>query len=277
MAQHPGIEIAVGEVRTFEDPHYSPAAVAMLPGLFEGDPTLTRGIKRPDYLGQPDVAGRLAEHLPNAKLFVVIREPIARAISAYYHYVRHGFVPVRPLDEAFTLLLNDTWARAYPRSTEILDYGLYGKHISRYLEHFSRDQLLVFEQKGLTGDPLGSLRQAFEFLGVDPTFAPESTASVSNKGVYSPARLRLLRTKNRFTHRYTPNLDRREPRKQTPPGWLWNAAVVGLDRVVLSRFDEGRPPELSPEIRSKLTAYYAQDADALSDVLQGMPASAPWL
>ncbi|MGL5809183.1 MAG: sulfotransferase family protein, partial [Nocardioides sp.] len=267
MAQHPAIEIAEGEVRTFEDPHYSPEAVARLPELFEdnasegrgglaGTVGIVRGIKRPDYLCRPEVPSRLAEHLPEAKLFVVIREPIARAVSAYFHYVRHGFVPLRPIDEAFTNLMSDAWADDYPRSAEVLDYGNYGKHLSGYLGHFDRGQILVFEQKSLITAPETALRQAFDFVGVSPGFRPSSNA-VSNKGVYSPARLRWLRSKNRFTHRYTPGLDRREPRRKSPLGWLWNAGVVGVDRLVLSRLDPGRPPELSAELRGQLAEYYA--------------------
>jgi hypothetical protein len=282
MAQHPRIEIADGEVRYFEDPFYSPEAVASLPELFHRPAVGTlRGIKRPDYLGRPEVAERLHRHLPDALLFAVVRDPVDRAVSAYYHYVRHGFLPLLPLEDAFEALLagdSTTMAARYPRSPEILDYGLYGKHLQRYLDHFGREQLLVFEQKGLTGDPAGSLRQAFEFVGADPSFVPTATSSVSNRGVYSPMRLRLLRTKNKFVYDYTPNLDRRYPRKPSPVGWLYNAGVVGVDRLVLSRFDEGRPPALSPDLRKRVSAFYDADRAVLSELLVGMPAeNAAWL
>lgn len=282
MAQHPGIEIAEGEVRYFEDPFYSPEAVASLPELFHRPAVGTlRGIKRPDYLGRPEVAERLHHHLPEALLFAVVRDPVDRAVSAYYHYVRHGFLPLRPLDEAFEELLaggSTSMAAQYPRSPEVLDYGLYGKHLQRYLGYFSREQLMVFDQKGLTGDPTGSLRQAFEFVGADPEFVPTATSSVSNRGVYSPRRLRLLRSKNRFMFHYTPTLDRRYPRRPSPIGWLYNAGVVGVDRLVLSRFDEGRPPALSPEVRARVHAFYDEDRAVLSELLTGMPAqTAAWL
>ena len=277
MAQHPDVEIAPGEVRAFEDPFYGQGAVESLPTLFTGPPTLIRGIKRPDLLGRPEAAERLHRHLPDARLFAVIREPIARAVSAYYHYVRHGFVPLLPIDDAFRALLDRRLEPEYPRSAEILEYGLYGKHLQRYLTRYRPDQLLVFEQRSLTGNPGTSLRQAFEFLGVDPGFVPTTTAHVSNKGVYAPFRLRLLRTKNRRMYRYTPELDRRYPRRPTPWGWLWNAAVVGVDRTVLSRLDEGRPPELSAEVRQQLREFYQADRPALEAALAGMPATAAWL
>ncbi|WP_148571533.1 sulfotransferase family protein [Nocardioides caldifontis] len=278
LAQHPAIEIAEGEVRYFEDPFYSPEAVATLPELFSSPVGSTlRGIKRPDYLGHPEVPARLHEYLPDARLLVVIREPVARAVSAYYHYVRHGFAPLMPLDEAFEALVAGTLTARYPRSAEVLDYGLYGKHLSRYLEHYPVEQLKVFEQKTLTAQPEPSLRSAFEFLGVDTSFVPDTTSYVSNKGVYSPFRLRLLRTKNRFVYDYSADLRLRRPRKPSPLGWAYNAAVVGLDRTVLSRFDDGRPPALSARARAQLEEFYAQDRQALEPILAQQGVTAPWL
>lgn len=277
MAQHPRIEIAAGEVRAFEDPYYQQGAVEELPGLFSGALDRVRGIKRPDYLGRPVAAERLHRHLPQARLFAVIREPVARAVSAYFHYVRHGFVPLMPVDAAFEALLDGRLESEYPRSVEILDYGMYGRHLQRYLTLFGRDQVLVFEQRALTGDPTGSLRAAFAFVGVDPDFVPTTTTRVSNRGVYAPLRLRLLRTKNRTQYHYTPQLDRRYPRRPTPWGWAYNAAVVGVDRTVLSRFDTGRPPALAPGTRAALQEYYERDRPALEAVLDTMPAEATWL
>lgn len=277
LAQHPEVDIAPGEVRCFEDPFYSPQAPTALPGLFQGAPTAVRGIKRPDLLGRPEAPARLARHLPQARLLAVLREPVARAVSAYYHYVRHGFAPLLPLDDAFDALLGDRLVETHPRTREILAYGRYGEHLSRYHEHFDRDRVLVFEQKGLVGDPLPALRRAFVFLGVDPGFEPDTTASVSNKGVYSPTRLRLLRSKNRVTHSYSPTLDLRTPRKPSPAGWLYNAGVVGLDRLVLSRFDSGRPPALGEDVRRRVEAYYAEDRGRLLEELSGSAVTAPWL
>jgi hypothetical protein len=278
MDQHPQIEIAPGESRHFEDPDYSDGGVARLPGLFHRhDPGVVHGIKRPDYLGRPEVPGRIAEHIPDVKLFVVIREPIARAVSSYFHYVRHGFAPLMPLDDAFTALLDGSLAGSHPRATEILTYGRYAEHLDRYLGYFGRDQLMVFTQDQLIGDPVASLRRAFEFVGVDPAFVTHSQTSVSNRGVYSPTRLRLLRSKNHLLYTYTPNLDRRFPRRPSPPGWLWAATVVTIDRGLLARIDRSRPPKLAEGIRRRLEDYYADDAARLGEIL--LPGEGPvsWL
>jgi Sulfotransferase domain len=278
LSLHPDVEIPDGEVRSFEDPFYAQGAVDELPSLFlRADPRVARGIKRPDYLGRPEIPARLAKHLPDARLLVVLREPIARAVSSYFHFVRHGFVPLVPIDEAFDSLLAGSWADRFPHSSEVLEFGRYGEQLTRYLEYFPPEALLVFEQHALIGDPQGSLRRAFEFIGVEPGFKLPERDRVSNRGVYSPLRLRLLRTKNRTRYRYTEDMRRRFPKRATPWGWTYNAAVVGLDRVVLSRFDDGRPPALSPAIRARLDDYYAPDLDVLRQLLTHWPVDVTWL
>lgn len=280
LSLHPDIEIPEGEVRSFEDPFYLQDAVSDLPSLFRRPSSgVVRGIKRPSYLGRPEVAERLHRHLPQAKLFVVIREPIARAVSSYYHLARHGFVPLRPIDEAFEALLEDQWSSRYPRSRDVLTFGLYGQHLERYLQYYKDRSMMVLEQTALTRHPEAHLPRAFAFVGVDPERAgtQRQVAHVSNRGVYAPLRLRLLRTKNRTGFRYTPELDRRDPRRRTPWGWAYNAGVVQLDRKVLSRFDPGRPPELSARTRSRLEEYYRDDAERLGDLLPRWQVEAPWL
>jgi hypothetical protein len=278
LDQHPCIEIAPGEARHFEDPDYQTGAVDRLPALFTSrSPQIRRGIKRPDYLGRPEIPERLHRHLPSAQLFAVLREPVSRAVSAYYHYVRHGFVPLMRIDEAFDALLENRLVDRYPRSEEILSYGLYARHLRRFGELFPSDRIMVMYQDNLIADPASSLRSAFEFLDVDPSFVPGSAASVSNRGVYWAPRLRLLRTKNHVTFRYTDNLDRRYPRRVGPAGWLWNASVVGVDRMVLSRFDSGRPPPMSEATKQRVQDYYAADTDDLAQILDSSVGPIPWL
>jgi hypothetical protein len=279
LSLHPEVEMPDGEVRHFEDPFYSEGAVAELPSLYVRPPAgVQRGIKRPDYMGRPEIPARLHEHLPEAKLLAVLREPVARAVSSYFHMARHGFVPLVPLDEAFRAIVDGSWVAEYPRAPEILTFGLYGEQLSRYLALYRPEQLLVFEQGDLIKDTTAKVREAFTFIGVDPTFeVPEQAVRVSNKGVYSYRRLRLLRTKNATRFTYSPAMDRRHPRRMTPWGWLYNASVVGLDRTLLSRFDSGRPPSLSDGLRAEVRDYYADDSQVLRSVLEGRDVHPAWL
>jgi hypothetical protein len=279
LSLHPEVEMPEGEVRHFEDPFYSRGEVADLPKLYLR-PTagIQRGIKRPDYMGRPEIPARLHAHLPDAKLLAVLREPVARAVSSYFHMTRHGFVPLAPVDDAFQAILDGSWEAEFPRAPEVLTFGLYGEQLARYLELYRPEQLLVFEQSDLIRNTATRLSEAFSFIGVDPAFqVPDGAGKVSNKGVYSYRRLRLLRTKNTTRFTYSPTMDRRYPKQMTPWGWLYNASVVGLDRTVLSRFDDGRPPALSDRVRAQVRDYYADDSAVLRKLLEGRDVHPEWL
>lgn len=270
--------MAVGEVRAFEDPDYARGAALKLPDLFpDADNGALRGIKRPDYLGRPEIPARLYAHIPEARLLAVLRDPIERAISSYFHFVRHGFLPIVPVDIAFTTLLEGGWEKQYPRSSEVLSYGRYGQHLKNYLEYFPHEQILLFEQRQLIDHLDACLERAFLFLGAEPFKQTSHRPRVSGRGVYSASRLSILRTKNRHRYVYAPDLSRREPRRMTPWGLAYNAAVVGLDRVVLSRFDDGRAPQLSTKTRAAVAEYYQEDAALLRELLPAWSVPAPWL
>ena len=46
----------------------------------------------------------------------------------------------------------------------------YYMQIERFLRLFDREQILVFQQSDLRDDRMATLRQVFEFVGVDPGF-----------------------------------------------------------------------------------------------------------
>lgn len=278
LDQHPAVDLAKGEVPSFEDPYYDRGAVDRLSELFgPRRPDVRRGIKRPDYLGQSAVPARLAAHVPSTKLFAVLRDPVARAVSAYFHYVRHNFIPVRPCEEGLTALLDNRLQTQYPRSAEILTYGRYGEHLGRYLDHFPREQMIIFQQERLAAEPAEVVRESYEFIGVDSSFVPGHDIQSSNSGVYDLRRLRFLRTGYRAAFVYEKDLRTRRPRRSNPMGSGWLAAVRVIDKLALSHLDRSRAPTLSEPLRARLRDYYAADTARLRALLgQNFPAS-NWL
>ena len=131
----------------------------------------------PLYVFNPLAAKRIAELLPDAKLILVLRDPVERAISHYFHEVRKGREPL-PLMEALQKeeeRLAPALASEDYKSYEFIHYsyksrGLYGEQLARYLEHFSMERILILSSEDMFADPQSTLRQVFEFVGVDPEF-----------------------------------------------------------------------------------------------------------
>lgn len=271
LLEHPQIDIPSEESRTFEDPFYSSGALAELDRLFgPRSVEVRRGIKRPDYLADPAVPERLARAAPDLRLLAVLRDPVPRAVSAYFHYVRLGFLPVQPLDRGFEQILDGTLERTYPRAADVLRYGLYGEHLTRYLEHFGRDQLLVLMQRDLRTQPAEEIASVLRFLEVRDDLAAElvSATPPANSGSYDQRRVRLQRSRNRFLFDYTPDRYRRTPKpKVSRGGFLLAGGATVLDQQVLARFDRAPAPKLSPALEQRLRDLYAADAEVLQSLL----------
>jgi len=113
--------------------------------------------KYPRYQGVP---GRIADHIPHARLVYVVRDPIDRIRSHYQTRLTEG-TERAPID------------RAVRENPIYLDYSRYAMQLDRYLEHFPREQLLVITAEDLRGDRRAAIKQVYAFLGVDPDHVPE--------------------------------------------------------------------------------------------------------
>jgi len=154
------------------------------------------GEKTPDYYWTkregaenhlPNAHQNIHELLPEAKLILVVRNPVKRAISAVNHLLRTRRVSPRySIDQ---LLLGDK--QHLIREHGVIDYGRYYRHIQTYLELFEREQLLVLVfEEDVVSSPRQGLQKAAEFLNVDPSFPfsdlhrRQNPAGVSKGGLY---------------------------------------------------------------------------------------------
>lgn len=151
------------------------------------------GEATPAYFDTPIVPGRVAATLPDVKVLVQVRDPLARAISQYFHAVDHNFEK-RPIGEAFAdeiaLLRNGGWpsVEAYQR-TGYLARSRYPVALRRWLDRFPADQVrvLVAERRS------ESVRAAAAFiLGTSDGGEAAPAVRESNTGRYErPADLDL--------------------------------------------------------------------------------------
>jgi hypothetical protein len=159
-----------------------------------GEGVLT-GEATPYYLFHPLAPGRVAESLPDAKLIVVLRDPIDRAFSHHNHERALGFEELpfeRGLDaEAERLEGEEERLRADPRYRSFhhqhhsyLSRGRYAEQLERWFECCGRERILVLSAEDLFSDPLPIVREAQEFLGLPPQ-AP-ADLSARNARSYAP-------------------------------------------------------------------------------------------
>jgi hypothetical protein len=126
----------------------------------------------PNYTTWPHHEGipeRMAEVVPDAKLIFVVRDPVAR-IEA--HWV-HNYAKRRERGTVIETITD-------PNTTYVLR-SRYFMQLERFLRFYDRDRILVFQQSDLRHRRLETLREVFEFVGVDPSFQHKSFNTVRHR------------------------------------------------------------------------------------------------
>ena len=107
----------------------------------------------------PKVAERIADYAPDARFIYVMRDPIQRTISHYWHRVRmHG--EQRPL------------AKAIRASSHYLDCSYYAMQLRPFLERFGPERIRALTFEALLKDPTESVAALWTWLKLDPSEVP---------------------------------------------------------------------------------------------------------
>ena len=139
------------------------------------------GEASPYYLYHPAGAERMAQAIPNAKLVVLLRDPVKRAISHHLHMVWEGHEPIEDLDEALDLesarlqgvdegrLIADRSFISRPHQHfSYVARGHYAAQLERLYQHFDKDNVLVMATETLIRDSESSLSRIQSFIGLEP-------------------------------------------------------------------------------------------------------------
>jgi len=101
------------------------------------------------------------ETVPDARLIVLLRDPVDRALSHYHHEVALGREPLSFVREP-GYFSHAWWDYTYAAR------GRYAEQLERWLDVFPREQLLVLASEDLAGDTSGAYARVLEFLGAPP-------------------------------------------------------------------------------------------------------------
>jgi len=135
--------------------------------LFDGAPAgALRGESTPFYLYNQDAQVRIRSLIPQAKLIVVLRDPIERAHSNWTHLWSAGLDPINDFVQACAAegrRIEAGWADFW----HYIQLGLYGRQLEHLYSVFPPEQVLVFRYRALIADPAGVLDVVCDFLGVE--------------------------------------------------------------------------------------------------------------
>ncbi|MCA1707340.1 MAG: sulfotransferase domain-containing protein [Actinobacteria bacterium] len=271
MRMHPEVYFPKGEVEYFEDPVYERRSPSYLPDLFARAPAArVYGFKRPELLARRECPRRIADEVPAVRLIAVLREPVSRTVSAYFHYAQGRGLPLLPLNDGLRKILDGELADRFPLSRFIVDYSLYGEQIARFRESFSKESMLVLFDRELTGDPVRTMQRVFDFVGVDPGALQEFPRAKFNVGAYSLTRLRYLRRMSGLGYSYRPG-DRFGSVRTNRAMLVAFKLAWRFDRMVLARVLGDQAQSLDEDVRSRLVEVFRPDAKRLQTLIGPLP------
>jgi len=272
LRSHPEIYAQPGEVTVFRDfrgyEHEIPHYFSNLIRDRDQKSQEIVGIKFPEYLADSHCATSIKKVVPHVKFIAVLRNPIERIVSAYYHYVSSGLVPLKDINQGLPEIMQGKHFVKYPKSSDLVEYGFYFKHLRSYLAHFGMEQFLILLYEDVRVDPVQSLKNALKFLGVDNSLPLQFPKRRLGKTVSSIARLGFHRWRNPILY----DFDYGEKKVVIKNDYerlrrilFWGTNFI--DRNILSAFYKNEKPKLSNELASQILEVYIEDIISLERLL----------
>lgn len=250
LGLHPDVFFAKHKELHFFDHHYDRGLEWYQSCFEQAGPRLHLGEATPNYIYDYRALERIANDLPLVKLIAVLRNPVDRAYSHYWHNRSRG---KESLDfksavkaESQRLLVSAKHATTY----SYLDRGRYATQLRKVLTLFGRDALKICLFDDLSSDPVGVVSDINAFLGVEGTTTLQIHGGRVNR--YVEFRSLVLR---RIAKRFPPQVRR---------------IVDRLNVRTLRAY-----PPMPPDIRQDLIKYFSDEVEGTSSIL-GRNLSAVW-
>jgi hypothetical protein len=208
------------------------------------------------YLVSRCVPERIASVVPNARIIAMLRNPIDRAYSAYFHHLKNFRVVHRFEDQ----LKFEPW--------DLLETGNYRLHLERYLHSFPKEQLLVIAFEEFVRDTQRVFDRVCQFLRL-PSSNVDAGAKHSNPALV-PRFIKTQRLLNYGLRLTGSNLEAAPIRvyrgADTRP-----IALQLADKAIraLGKANRGRRkyPPIPAETRALLRDYYRRQNAGLSQLV----------
>ena len=137
------------------------------------------GEASPYYLFHPLAPGRVAGHRPETRIIAILRHPVDRAYSHYWHVVRNGLENLsfedalahesdRLAGELDRIRENPGYTSGPHQHFSYRTRSIYADQIPVWLDLFGREQVLVLEQRQFFQDIARGAARLFSFLELDP-------------------------------------------------------------------------------------------------------------
>lgn len=195
LVQHPGVLRMFPKTQRHKSAHYFDVNFTRSPAWYRSHfPTRQHRQRRtqelgyqplvgeasPYYMFHPAAPDRVKSMLPDAKVIMLLREPVSRAYSHYWDRVSTGFETAATFEEAIAaeaqrlstaddpLFADPSYVHYSHEHHSYLARGRYSEQLSRWSPLLDDDHLLVLEFERMKSEPLALFAEVLDFLGLPP-------------------------------------------------------------------------------------------------------------
>jgi len=219
-----------------------------------------RVAKHVKLLYRREALERLRAHAPETRLVFVLRHPVERARSAFWHARAHGREELTTLEAGLAAEDARVAAGRVPwHDTCYVRNGLYAQPLEAAWELFGRAAVRVWLLEDLQARPDALLAELYAWLGLEPGFVPDLERGANRaRRARSPA---LARLAGRV-------FDSRAPLKRALRACLPDGLALRLRHGFLrwNTRAEATPP-LAPETRASLLERFRAPNARLAELL----------
>jgi len=211
---------------------------------------VARGEFSTAYLRAPETPELIHKAVPNAKIIICLRNPIARSYSHFWMYWRNGN-DRRPFQQALDQYKNglkDNFAFA----DAVIAGSLYYLQVKAYLEIFGKENVYFVPFEELCRNPEGIVHGLCGFLGVENH---SETLETEPKNTYFEPR-------NKMAHAIVCNPLIRKTAKCLFPRDFCRDVI----RIVFGK--KGKKPEMTLEQRQYLAKLFQEEVTNLEHLLE---------
>lgn len=210
------------------------------------------GEDSPTYLFSDVAAERIKRHLPDARLIFLLRHPVKRAYSQYWHLVKSGRAVV-----SFEQALSD-----HP---SIILGSSYARHLERYFDLFGRERVFVQLFEDFIQSPQTAVDRVLAHIGAAPMTVSQDWYNRTKYPSW-PGGQRMLNRVGRHVvaTRYGNHMGENTTARRRMTGKLHYRWFKYVNPVLLKA---DRPPEMKPATRAYLEQHLSARNAGLSKLL----------
>lgn len=255
LSTHPEVSSSIPSLQFFATDAFTKKGPAWYEAQFShGDARMVTGECSPQYLSRSDAVSQMVRYFPDAKLIVMVRHPLHRAIAHYEQWKQSPKAKQQRL--SFATFLNT--------HHDAQTLGLYGQQLESYFSYYSPLQIHVMVYEEFVAAPLKCMEELHQFLGIRKDFVPHALRQFAPPPDEPRHKSLLYRLKKGIKTLYKKYIEK-PPLPVTPPEYQLDRYLQKEEQVILRQWYAKDAARLSRLLHRDMVVFWGLADESSSD------------